>query len=134
MFKAKYIQRGESLDYTPVSDTPAGSVVFLGTLCGITKLDIKAGELGALAIKGVYEFVKPTGTAIAAGAALYWDEDNGRVTTTPNANYIGVAIAAAASDDTAVRAVINEGESGYAGGDDSSSSSPSSSSSSSSSH
>ena len=103
--------------------------MFLGALCGITKLDIKAGVLGALAIVGVYEFVKATGTAIAAGDALYWDADNGCVTKTPNAYYIGVAVQPAASADTAVRAVINVGASGYTEDDLSSSSSSSSSSS-----
>lgn len=109
MFDAKYIQRGDIIDYVPVADTAAGSVVFLGAVCGITKIDIKAGELGAIAITGVYEFAKASGSAIDAGAALYWDAANAKVTATPNACPLGIAVAAAASAATAVRVLINVG-------------------------
>ena len=53
--KARYVQRGESIDFTPTSDVAAGDIVKLGNLVGVAKLDIKAGELGALALCGVYE-------------------------------------------------------------------------------
>ncbi len=110
----KYIQKGEALDYTPQNATPAGSVVFVGALAGVTKLDIPAGALGALAIEGVFEFPKGSG-AIDAGDALYWDSTNGVATKTANAYYIGIAVAAAASADTAVRAKINVGVTAYSG-------------------
>ena len=51
--KARYIQRGESIDYTPAADVAAGDIVKLGKLIGVAKLDIKPGELGALALVGV---------------------------------------------------------------------------------
>ena len=54
-----YVQRGDILDYTPETDTPAGTPVKIGNLVGITKLDIKAGQLGAIALTGVYEAPKP---------------------------------------------------------------------------
>lgn len=113
--QAKYIQRGEIIDYTPGSNTSAGTVVFLGGVCGITKLDIPANTLGALALTGVYEFAKASGSAIDAGAALYWDSTNSRVTATPNAKYLGIAVAAAVSAATTVRVVINVGTSAYDG-------------------
>ena len=52
--KARYVQRGESIDYTPTADVAAGDVVQQGKLVGVAKLDMKAGELGALALCGVY--------------------------------------------------------------------------------
>lgn len=110
----KYIQKGESLDYTPGSNTAAGSVVFIGALAGVTKLDIKAGELGALAVEGVFEFPKGSG-AIDAGDAVYWDSSNVVATKTANAYYLGIAVADAASAATAVRAKINVGVTGYSG-------------------
>lgn len=128
MFKAKYVQRGETIDYIPAADVNAGDVVQVGTIVGIAKLDIKAGALGALAIVGAYDFVKGTG-AIAFGAPLYWDGE--KATTSQTDTYLGIAIAAAKSEDGTVRAVINVGAAGD--GDDSSSASESSSSSSSSS-
>ena len=119
--KARYIQRGESIDYIPQTDTEAGAVVFLGKLAGITKLDIPAGELGAVATVGVFNVIKASG-AIAQGAAIYWDADAGKATTTPNAKYLGVAIEAAASDAEAVKVLINVGAGDYEEESDSSSS------------
>ena len=119
--KARYIQRGESIDYIPQTDTEAGAVVFLGKLAGITKLDIPAGELGAVATVGVFNVIKASG-AIAQGAAIYWDADAGKATTTPNAKYLGVAIEAAASDAETVKVLINVGAGDYEEESDSSSS------------
>ena len=71
--KARYVQRGESIDYTPETDVAAGDIIKIGNLVGVAKLDIKAGELGALALTGVYEVAKAAGTAFAAGAEVGWD-------------------------------------------------------------
>ena len=58
---ARYVQRGDAIDYTPTADVAAGDVVVLSNkLVGVAKLDIKAGELGALALTGVYEMAKTT--------------------------------------------------------------------------
>ena len=67
--KARYVQRGESIDFIPASDVAAGDIVKVGSLVGVAKLDIKAGELGALALCGVYE-IATNGTAIEAGAVV----------------------------------------------------------------
>ena len=106
MFDARYIQRGDAIDYTPDKDIEAGEVVFIGPLCGVAKLPVPAGVIGALAIHGVFEFAKGN-TEIKAGTALYWDADN-KVATTTGSNYIGVAIADAAANSGVVRAAINE--------------------------
>jgi len=71
---ARFIQRGDAIDYTPLADVAAGDVVILsGKLAGVAKLDIKAGELGALALTGVYEVTKGTGVAFAAGMEVGWN-------------------------------------------------------------
>ena len=64
--KARYVQRGESIDYIPEKPVSAGDIVKLGSLVGVAKLDIAVGELGALALVGVYE-IETGGAAIAAG-------------------------------------------------------------------
>ena len=71
---ARFIQRGDAIDYTPLADVAAGDVVVLSNkLVGIAKLDIKAEELGALALTGVYEVVKASGIAFAAGMEVGWN-------------------------------------------------------------
>jgi len=95
---ARYVQRGEAIDFTPAADIHAGDVVRLGRLVGIAKLDIKAGELGALALVGVYEFKVKAGETIEAGDGVYFDPLAGTVTkTAPGAGSttfsVGVAVA-----------------------------------------
>lgn len=71
---ARYVQRGDAIDYTPTEDVAAGDVVILaGKLVGVAKLDIKAGELGALALTGVYEVAKSSGVAFAVGTEVGWN-------------------------------------------------------------
>ena len=70
---ARFIQRGDAIDYTPLADVAAGDIVILsGKLAGVAKLDIKVGELGALALTGVYEVAKSSGIAFAAGMEVGW--------------------------------------------------------------
>jgi len=78
--KARYIQRGDSIDYTPAADVAAGDIVRIGALKGVAKLDIKAGELGALALTGVYELAVKAGKSFAPGQAAYFDPSDGTVT------------------------------------------------------
>ena len=69
---ARYVQRGDAIDHTPMADVAAGDMVVLGKLVGVAKLDIKAGELGALALTGVYEVAKAEGVAFAQGTEVGW--------------------------------------------------------------
>lgn len=109
MPQAQFIQEGCSVDYRPTVDTPAGTVVIQGDLVGITKKDIKANALGALAVEGVIEFAKTAGTAMAVGAFVYWDNVNQVVTTTAGAlKKVGRVIRAAAAGDTLVRVLLSQ--------------------------
>ena len=103
---ATYIQQGEFVDYTPSgADVAAGDVVALGNdFFGVALRDIADGEKGALATGGIFEFVS-TGT-VAAGALVFWDSGNKRVSTAAaNNTYIGRASAAAA--DNKCRVFLN---------------------------
>jgi len=76
MAQAAFVQNGAAIDYTPDADVTAGDVVIQGDLVGVAKSDIAAGSLGSLAVEGVFDFPKATGagTAITAGAKVYWDD------------------------------------------------------------
>ncbi len=84
---ATFIQEGASIDYTPGADVAAGAVVVQGELVGVAVRAISANTLGALAVEGVFDFPKATGggTAITAGAQLYWDDTNDVATTNAGA-------------------------------------------------
>jgi predicted RecA/RadA family phage recombinase len=113
MAKARFIQDGKSIDYTPSSAVTAGAVVVQGELIGIAKLDMAAGQLGALAVVGIFDVPKATGagTDIAAGAKLYWNAANSRVEKTDGTGthkYMGKAVRAAATTDTTVRVRLEQ--------------------------
>lgn len=104
---AIYYSRGESIDYTPEADVKAGTIVVLGDLACVAKLDIKAGELGALATCGVYRVGKATG-AIAIGAKVYVTAEGAATATEGSNKLIGTAIAEAAEADTEVIVLLNK--------------------------
>ena len=107
----KFIQRGDAVDYTPDANVSAGEVVVQGDLVGVAKLDIQAGVLGVVAVSGVFDFPKDTGSAsaVSAGAKLYWDAENEIATPTADSNkYIGKAVADAAADDSTVRVRVSQ--------------------------
>ena len=108
MATATFIHDGNAIDYTPGSAVSAGDVVVQGDLIGVAKLDIAASALGALAVDGVFDFPKAAGggTAIAAGAKVYWDagDSEAKEDAESGANkYLGKVVAAAADADTTVR-------------------------------
>ena len=99
---ARYVQRGDAIDYTPTADVAAGDVVVLSSkLVGVAKLDIKAGELGALALTGVYEMAKAAGVAFALGSEVAWDRTNRKAVApgTSGSAKIGHAVALTGASD-----------------------------------
>jgi len=113
MALATFIHEGRSIDYTPGADVAAGDVVVQGELVGIAKLDIKANTLGALAVAGVFDIAKATGggTAITAGALVYWDAGAEQATTSAAAGankLLGKTVAAAADGDATVRVRLSQ--------------------------
>lgn len=109
----KFIQTGDSIDYTPGSAVSAGAVVVQGDLVGLAKLDIAANALGALAVAGVFDFPKAAGQgkAIAAGAKVYWDVADAVAKTddeTGANKLIGKTIRAAGDNDTTVRVRLSQ--------------------------
>ena len=109
---ARYLYRGDMIDYVPEADVAAGEIVIVNDLLGIAKLDIKAGTLGALSLSGVYEVTKATGavTSIAFGKNAYWTgtvattaADDGAETNPVAYRFLGKVVHAAAENDTTVR-------------------------------
>ncbi|MCZ2498143.1 DUF2190 family protein [Xylophilus sp. Kf1] len=103
-----FIQIGDVLDYTPVADVSSGALVVIGARVGVAVADIKAGNTGALRVKGVAEFAKKSADTPAQGALLYWDAAAGNLTTTAGGNTLaGYAAAAAGAGTTTVWLHLN---------------------------
>ena len=104
---ARYVQKGDSIDYRPNDTIAAGDVVVIADLIGIARLDIPAGMLGALAVVGVFDVVKAN-TAIPCGSTVYWDAGAKKATLVSGSNhYLGKAINTAESGDENVRVLLN---------------------------
>lgn len=109
---ARYVQRGDAIDHTPIADVSAGDIVVLSNkLIGVAKLDIKAGELGALALTGVYEVAKATGFAVAPGMEVGWNTaDRQAVSASASgAVKIGHAVTLAGASDQLVYVRLCQG-------------------------
>lgn len=106
---ANYQQPGSAIDYPngTSSAIAAGQVVSLTTRIGVAGTDIPASAVGSLYVKGVFAMPKADSTAIAIGAAVYYDASADNITTTAASNIpAGWAIAAAAENDTTVQVCI----------------------------
>jgi len=102
--QAVFYQDGDAIDYTPISDTPAGTVVIQGELVGVTKAEIKAEKLGAISVEGVFDATKQPGLTMATGDLAYWDLVNFYVTGTASGNtLLGKVVKLAQASDATVR-------------------------------
>jgi len=112
--QATFIQEGHAIDHTPAQAVAAGQVVVQGSLIGVAKTPIAANQLGAIAVRGIFDVVKAN-EQISLGAAVYWDADGdpyggtagtGALTTTAGGNiFVGFAMAAAEATDPTIRVV-----------------------------
>jgi predicted RecA/RadA family phage recombinase len=108
---ATFVHHGDAIDYTPEVDTPAGTVVVIDTLIGVAKQDIKAGELGALHVTGVFDFPKPTGPGTGSGAGInvYWNDTAKQAEpVATNGRLLGKSIRLASDDDTTFRVRLTQ--------------------------
>jgi predicted RecA/RadA family phage recombinase len=111
MAQAVFVHEGCSIDYTPTADVAAGDVVVQGDLVGVAKQPILANQLGALAVKGIFDFAKATGagTALAVGTIVYWNNATKVATATAAGNkQIGKVVKAAADSDVTVRVRMSQ--------------------------
>ena len=111
---ARYVQKGENIDFRPADNVKAGTIFPFNGFVGITRLDIRAGELGALAVSGVFESPKAD-EAIDVGDPVYWDEANEVATKQKTDVYLGVAVYNAQASSEFVYFLLNAGSTGASG-------------------
>ncbi len=108
---AIFVQDGDRIDYTPGSAVSTGDVIVNGQIPNVATADIAASTLGAVAAEGVFDFPKITGV-ISAWDPIYWNATGDPVSGTAGSgaanktgigNFIGYAVADAASGDYRVK-------------------------------
>lgn len=110
---ATLVHVGSTIDYTPSSAVAEGAVVVQAELVGVATRPIAANQLGGLAVEGVFDFTKPTGSGTDApvGTNFYWDVADGNAQETADSGtnkLIGKSVKACTTTDTTVRVKLNQ--------------------------
>ncbi|MCK6458221.1 MAG: DUF2190 family protein [Phycisphaerae bacterium] len=110
---ARFVQRGLAVDFVPTVNVALGEVVVQGDLVGIARRNIRANTQGSLAVSGVFDIPKATGsgTQITVGAKVYWDANNkvGTASDGAGANkLIGKAVRTASDTSMFVRVRLTQ--------------------------
>jgi predicted RecA/RadA family phage recombinase len=104
-----YVQPGDSLAVAvPYADgVTAGQGVLVGALFGVAAVDGAQNAVIEAATQGVFDLTKEPALAITAGARLFWDNTNRRLTTTATGNFqVAIATQAALAADPTVRVML----------------------------
>lgn len=104
---AVYDYKGDILDFTPTANVAAGDIAFIGDIAGVASHPIKANELGALGITGVYKVATASATTFALGAKVYYNTTSKLATATTTDKLLGTAVKACASGETEVSVLFN---------------------------
>ena len=94
-----FIQPGKMIGIIAAADTLSGACVKTGVLFGVAAHDALETEPLEIAVDGVFQLPKATGSAWTVGAAIYWNGTACTVATTAGNLLIGCAVIAAASGD-----------------------------------
>ena len=104
-----YVQPGNSLAIAVpyAGGILSGQGVLVGALFGVAAVDGAQNAVIEAATQGVFDLTKEPALAITAGARVFWDNTNRRVTTTATGSFsIGIATQAALAADATVRVVL----------------------------
>ena len=103
-----FIQPGDSLTVSAPYAVTSGQGVLVGALFGIAAFDAAISTSVEMQTAGVFDITKEPALAITAGARVFWDNTNRRITTTATGNFqVGIATQAALAADTTVRVWLN---------------------------
>ena len=100
-----FVQPGDSLAMAVpyAAGVTAGQGMLVGALFGVAAVDGVQNAVIEGATAGVFDLTKQPSLAITAGARVFWDDTNRRITTTATSNYqVGIAVLASATSDTTV--------------------------------
>lgn len=97
-----YQQRGDVINVTAGAAYAAGAPVGLKHCVGIALKDIASGAVGPVALEGVFQVPKVTGSAWLAGEKLLWDVSAGKFdasgATPATGDIMGAAVAVPGPD------------------------------------
>jgi predicted RecA/RadA family phage recombinase len=85
----------------------SGQGMLVGAFFRVAASDAAQNALVECETRGEFELPKDPAQAISAGARLFWDNTNRRLTTTATGNFqVGIATVAAGASDATVRVML----------------------------
>lgn len=103
-----YVQEGDCITVAAPYALTSGQGALVGSIFGIAAGDAASGADVQLKTEGVFDVTALGTDVITAGAKLYWDNTNKRLTTTSASNtLVGAATAAKASGPTVARVYLD---------------------------
>lgn len=103
-----YIQPGEIETFTAPAALASGAGVLIGAIFGVATNAAASGALVEIKRRGVFSLPALSTDVITAGAKLYWDNANARLTTTASGNtLVGAAVSAKASGVATVTVLLD---------------------------
>ena len=104
-----YVQPGDSLALAVpyAGGVTSGQGVLVGALFGVAAVDGVQNAVIEAQTQGVFDLAKEPALAITAGARLFWDNTNRRLTTAATGSLcVGLATQAVLAADATVRVVL----------------------------
>ncbi len=102
-----FVAPGHQVTMTAPYALSSGQGALVGALFGIAQHDALISASVVLGLDGIYDIAKEPALVISAGARVFWDNTNRRITTTATSNFaVGICTVAAAGADTTVRVLL----------------------------
>ncbi len=102
-----FVQEGDVLEFTaPAGGVTAGTGVKIGDLLVIPTVSALENAKFTGVRTGVVQHAKASSDDWAEGEELYWDDSEGKFTSTSSGNYLAGAAAAAAGSNDATGKVL----------------------------
>jgi predicted RecA/RadA family phage recombinase len=103
-----YVQSGDLITVTAPYAVSSGQGVLVGSLFGVATCDAASGASVDIMPEGVFDITALTSDTGTAGAKMYWDNTNKRLTTTTTSNtLVGVLTLAKGGSDTTARVYLD---------------------------
>lgn len=104
------IQDGNIITIAAPYARVSGEGALVGSLFGVCTMDAASAASVDIAVTGVYDVTKLSTDVVAAGALLYWDDTNKRLTVTASTHkLVGLATRADGSGNTTARILLKGG-------------------------
>lgn len=100
---------GAELVFTAGTGLTAGQGLLSGDAFGVVKATVSSGQEATLQVRGIFTLPKVSGDTFALHARVYWDNAQGKLTTTSSGNRSAGVVTVAAGVGVTTASVLLQG-------------------------